>query len=303
MKKSLIALAALAVTSAFAQSTVTISGQVTAAFERTGEAGTSTGLSSYDSNANNVTFKGTEDLGGGLKVSFELNKRFQLDTGAGIGGREFENSFITLSGGFGSISMGRHQPIGFGSYDVYGGLGFRAYQDYGYYNVSGARYDDAISYNTPTFNGFSAQFVTTFSPTVNKGREARAAALKYAAGPLSLQAAIEQVAVTTVGGAERNDKTFGASYDFGVAKAMLLWGKEGNADARTLVGVIVPVSSALNLKANYHTAGGLGSFLVKAGYAMGVDYKLSKRTSLFADIGDVKDSAQSFYRAGIKHTF
>lgn len=260
-------------------------------------------MSSYDSNANNVTFAGTEDLGGGYKASFQLNKRFSILNGALHNDRGFENAFLTLSGGFGSISMGRHQPIGFAAYDIFGGVGYRGYQDYGYYNVSGARYDSALSYTTPNFNGFSAQFVTTLNPDVNKGREARAVAVKYATGPLSLQAAVEQVAVAAVGGVERNDKNFGASYNFGVAKAMLLWGKEGDADARTLLGVIVPVNSALDLKASYHTAGGLGSFEVDAGYALGVDYRLSKRTSLFADIGDAKGAGQSFYRTGIKHSF
>lgn len=313
MKNILIALAAVAATgTALAQSTVTISGGVAAAYERSTKAGQDAGITGHEASVNNLTFKGTEDLGGGLKISFELNKRFNLANGAGYGGREFENSFITVSGAFGALRMGRHQPISVAAFDAFAALGVdfglgngvSAYTDYGYNNMAASRYNDAISYETPKFNGFSAIIATTASPDVNTGRENVAFRLGYASGPLSVAYVQERVA-TKVGAAERDDKNLGASYDFGVVKALLLWGQAGNADARTAIGAIVPVGSNVKLKGTYRTKG-VGNDAKTASteaLAFGADYSLSKRTTLFADFGTYKDAAQSAYRVGVRHQF
>lgn len=314
MKKTLITMAAMAATgAAFAQSSVTISGNVAVAYERYAKGGDSE-MTGFDASANNVTFSGVEDLGGGLKAAFTLNKRFDLTTGGGYNAREFENAFITLSGGFGSVSAGRHQAISVASYDIFNGLGISSWNpvastanDYAYNNTSANRYDDAISYTTPNISGFSATIVTTLSPAVNTGREATAVRLGYAQGPLSVAYVRENVSAKT-GDVRRADQNLGVSYDFGVAKALLLWGKDGSADDRTSVGVIVPAGPALKLMAQYRTEGqtvsaaGAKSVLGSA-WALGAEYALSKRTGLFAHYGDLDNATQSAYRVGLTHKF
>ncbi len=67
-------------------------------------------------------FRGTEDLGGGLKALFTLEAGFSADTGAGVGaGLNFNRqSFVGLSGAFGTVTLGRqydflyvtHLPLG-----------------------------------------------------------------------------------------------------------------------------------------------------------------------------------------------
>jgi predicted porin len=94
MKKTLIALAAVAATgAAFAQSTVTISGGLNAGYGSTTRSGstgllsqveTAYALTSNQVAANHITFSGTEDLGGGLKASFSINQRFNPATGQNI---------------------------------------------------------------------------------------------------------------------------------------------------------------------------------------------------------------------------
>lgn len=315
MKKTLIILAALAATgAAFAQSSVTISGSVATAYEQYASGGDAE-LTGFDASANSVTFSGVEDLGGGLKASFTLNKRFDLSTGGGYNSREFENSFVTLSGGFGSVSAGRHQAISVARFDIFGGLGISVWSptgkgnagDYGYNNVSGSRYDDAISYSTPNFSGFSATVVTTLSPAVNTGREATAVRLGYVKGPLIVDYVRENVAAKAAD-VRRADQNLGVSYDFGVAKALLLWGKEGSADDRTSVGVIVPTGPALKLMAQYRTEGQTVNAAGKksdvgSAWALGAEYALSKRTGLFAHYGDLDKAVQSAYRVGIRHKF
>ena len=73
MKKTLIALAALAATASFAQSTVTLYGVVDAAYAKgTGSVSDKTQLKSGGYSSSRFGVRGTEDLGGGLKASFWL---------------------------------------------------------------------------------------------------------------------------------------------------------------------------------------------------------------------------------------
>jgi len=130
MKKSLIALAALAATGAFAQSTVTLYGLADIAYgahkttSRDGTAFTKTGGVMDGSHAGSrIGFRGTEDLGGGLKASFVIEQgisptqpeAFNIRVGsnahqiAGNNTHTTGNSrqtFLGLAGGFGEVRIG-----------------------------------------------------------------------------------------------------------------------------------------------------------------------------------------------------
>jgi predicted porin len=89
MKRHLTALAALASASAFAQSSVTISGLLDTALTTTstkaaGQTVRRTGLYSSGMSSNFLRFEGREDLGGGLYANFRLEAGLNTDTGAGI---------------------------------------------------------------------------------------------------------------------------------------------------------------------------------------------------------------------------
>src|SRR2546426_599430 len=111
MKKSLLALAALAATcgTAFAQSSVTVYGRIELGVEKF-----SNNPAKIDTqNAiSQLGFKGTEDLGGGLKAYFDLRHRFSPESGSNDGtnnARPFWQSVskVGLSGSFGSVHIGR----------------------------------------------------------------------------------------------------------------------------------------------------------------------------------------------------
>lgn len=325
MKKTLITLATFALAgAAFAQSSVTISGGISAAYERTTAKDDDAGITGYDASSNNITFRGTEDLGGGLKVDFVLNSRFNTASGSlgsaaltsgGTDYRLFENAFVALSGGFGQLGAGRNQPISVAAFDAFGGLGTdfsnknasTAARDYAYNNVAASRHDKIIWYTTPNFNGFAGTVARTFNPAINTDREVTLARAAYAKGPLSVAYVVEQVPTKT-GDTRRNDQNLGVSYDFGVAKALLLWGQEGSAKSRTTIGTHVPVGSNIKLLGSYRTEGETVSSkgvvtTLAAGWAFGAEYALSKRTTMFAHYGDNDVSAQSAYRIGVRHTF
>jgi predicted porin len=134
MKKTLIAIAALAATSAFAQSSVTITGTVDVgynAFKATNDTGIRIGAvtandeiktTTYGANksstpgaltSNRIQIAGTEDLGGGRKAGFTYELGLNYANGAsGLGGTA-RQSFISLADEkLGTVSLGRqYSPI------------------------------------------------------------------------------------------------------------------------------------------------------------------------------------------------
>ncbi len=95
---------ALATTVVWAQSSVTIYGIVDAAVERadSGSGSSVTRLVSGQGSASRLGFRGTEDLGGGLRAIFSLEAALNADNGTGGatgGGLAFDRqSWVGLAG-------------------------------------------------------------------------------------------------------------------------------------------------------------------------------------------------------------
>lgn len=125
MKKKLLALAIAGAFSApvLAADTVTVYGTLNQAFGQFSATGSTAagGLQSnlagiavgadqpshnaVSSQSSNIGFKGSEDLGGGLKAGFQIESAVFLDgAGSAIGSR---NTGITLSGNFGTVLLGQ----------------------------------------------------------------------------------------------------------------------------------------------------------------------------------------------------
>jgi predicted porin len=140
MKKSLIALAALAATSAaFAQSSVTLFGVVDLAYENVKtNAGRVSGLSPSANSSSRLGFRGVEDLGGGMSASFWLEAALAPMNGSGSSGTTSNNqstnitaggmtfnrrSTVSLSGPFGELRLGRDYVPTFWNYTIYDPFG------------------------------------------------------------------------------------------------------------------------------------------------------------------------------------
>ena len=125
MKKYLIALAVLASTGAFAQSTVTLYGTVDAAYTKyTANNGVSkTGLGNSQLGSSLIGFKGSEDLGGGLKAEFKLEGGLANDIGAGknTNSTNQSNGAATTAGA--AVALGGTQGLVFQRYAHVGLVG------------------------------------------------------------------------------------------------------------------------------------------------------------------------------------
>ncbi len=96
------ALATLAATASFAQSSVTIYGQADAAYTSVKSGSNSfTGIQGAGRGSNFFGAMGTEDLGGGWKANFKLEAQYDLSTGAGSASNtnnQVNGGLVTLNG-------------------------------------------------------------------------------------------------------------------------------------------------------------------------------------------------------------
>lgn len=174
MKKSLVALAlfgAFAAT-AQAQSSVQIYGTIDAGLGKlTGE---TTKVTKRDNNK--LGFKGTEDLGNGLKAIFQLEIRYESDTGtientSGTNSRPLfqGQSRVGLQGNFGTVRLGRGLTAfqeSSTAFEPWSGMpttaGFQTDITVAAYSSdplsapgnSKNRFSNAVFYNSPVFSGF-----------------------------------------------------------------------------------------------------------------------------------------------------
>jgi predicted porin len=210
MKKTLIALAAMAATGAFAQSSVSISGNIDMSYvsATTADGQKFSGIASGPTSTSKMIFSGVEDLGGGLKAVFRVNTGFAADRGAtlvrqvnpnlgtGAAGTAIGNPgftlgdrdlYIGLAGGFGEVRAGRNQSISDDNNNAGGNRGsvwtyFMANSGAqgGVNNNFGGtapvlggmgRVADSIKYASPVMGGFQVQALYGFGERDNLASE------------------------------------------------------------------------------------------------------------------------------------
>jgi len=116
MKKTLVAVAAMAaVTGAMADATIYGTLEQTYNKSTTTLGGvvinTKTGIGEYQMGSSLIGFKGSEDLGSGMKASYLYEMGVNLQTSAST--YTNRQAFVGLSGGFGSVRIGKQYSKGF----------------------------------------------------------------------------------------------------------------------------------------------------------------------------------------------
>lgn len=195
MQKKIIALAVAAVASgaAFAQTNVTISGNLNYQWENiSGSSPTMStsgvanntpqmvreGHNRVNENGSEIKFSVTEDLGNGLKAMAVVASGIAPDTpatatmGASRGTLGGRDSYVGLSGNFGTVVAGR-LSVHYNSADkiddfflntglaastrgILSGVGSMSTATGGYGMGAGGRLGSTVAYVTPTFSGFNA---------------------------------------------------------------------------------------------------------------------------------------------------
>lgn len=319
MKKSLIALAvagSFAAPAAFAATAnVDVYGRLNISIE--------------DSNGTNVTpqvtdrqsligFKGSEDLGGGLKAIWQIESTISGNAdGVGGGTLAGRNSFVGLSGGFGTVVVGRHDTpykLATGRLDPFSdtvadynadGSALSTSGKDGFVDLVHSTHDhrshNAVAYISPNFSGFSfaAAFVMTNRNDTaadndgNKTADAISLSGTYTQGPIFATLAYQKVEDLQSGTlATSVEETpawkLGLGYSFGVTRVGFVYEDvEGKNPAGTKL-----LDRSSWLVNGVHT---MGPIALKAQYgqmddktatnrdgtkfSLGADYSLSKRTT------------------------
>ncbi|OIQ68496.1 outer membrane porin protein 32 precursor [mine drainage metagenome] len=329
MKKSLIALAVLAASgAAFAQSTTTVYGVLDTYFgsnkntDALGVETTQTVLNAGGISHNRWGFKGSEDLGGGLKANFQLEQGFSMDKGtADSAAQQFSRyAYVGLSGSFGEIKLGK---TGTAYDDIQGNADavFDSSFSPVYYVFASTNYiwtpSNSFMYVSPTFGGFSAEFSNALDEKTAGTPYVGSFNIAYAAGPFAASLGYQTQKVYTVDLNDTNFTRLNVAYDFGAAKLMGSYGKvayndvtKGDANEYQL-GVDVPVSAALTVSGSYAeskiAAVGATAEVKSTGFGLGASYSLSKRTSIYggyeSDKVENTSTDHSLVALGIRHAF
>ena len=330
MKKSLLALAALtAFTGAVsAQSNVTMYGRIDLAV---GKAVGTNQKALGNGSGSRLGLTGSEDLGGGMAAIFNIEHRFDADTGANSSATRMwsARSIVGLKGAFGQVVLGREYTTAFlGSQlinDPWGwdtvvsstpGAGLNTLLTGG--NIAKVRNDSAVTYNI-NMSGFSfgAQIAEASDTLNNFQKKPYNFSAGYAAGPFTVNAGYEKTGQVAAAAAEW--ATLGGTYNLGMVKLGASIGSgrtAADAKNQSYMVTAVGVMGQGELRGSYGKLTtdqpGIGKSDLAKGFALGYHYALSKRTTLYTDyvrntgtggVFGLVGTEKNGYDFGIKHNF
>ena len=328
MKKSLIALAALAaVGAASAQSSVTLYGiaDISAGVVEVDGVSRETGFNKANLQQSRVGIKGSEDLGNGLKAVFNYEHGFNSANGEFAGG-EARRAVVGLQGGFGSVLLGRDKlPL----YRLTEDTSADSISDFSTTNLVGEKRTNGIHY-AGNFAGVGVSAAVgydrhddittgandTQSTTYGLG-------LSYSTGPFMIGIAGEQLKEESgspmVTDKKHTNYGIGGTYDFTAAKLYanyLVSDVDGSAgkDKEANVGVKVPFGAAsLVAEVGYNDGyDNFGNSYDGIDYNVGANYAFSKRTDAYVRYARINDydfdnngpeGKDTKYAVGLRHKF
>ena len=339
MKKSLIALAVLAASgAAMAQSSVTLYGVLDTGVSYFKGDDSVYGLTKTGGNVNSrLGFRGVEDLGNGLKATFNLEGGMNVDDGTGYLGADGPDdtgfqfrrtSTVGLAGNFGEVRFGRmltSSYLAVSRYDAFGDTGAGASLAWNPGNTGYApRAENAISYTSPNFSGFKIGAEYGFGEQ-QKASDSRYVGIgaTYDNGPLSLGLGVDRLNGDTQNNTQwdENQTTWhlGGSYNFGVAKLLGFYketkfketGLNAGNDSTKFktfgLGVTAPVGAAGEVRASYNhyrvseDITGVAAPTLKADQlSLGYVHNLSKRTALYGTYAYLKNKNKDGDNLGLQ---
>jgi len=306
MKKTLVAIAAVVATTG-AMADVTISGIVDQAFMQTtakdSSAGTTATTTVIDGQytGSDLNIGGSEDLGDGLKASFQLGMAPGPDSATNSYGNYV--SFIALSGSFGSIKLGQFwSPLHITSatYDAsdYSQLNMDSQVTQGASGTTGGNVGQLIAnqiqYTLPTLlEGLTLQVGNAQGETAGStvGNQINYGAM-YTTGALSVGYASSIVETSAT--ADTTNTSAGVSYNLGVVK--LFYSVQTRklttlaaTDQGNQYGVQIPFGAfKVGIQATDYATPSMATNTGGNGYNILLKYDLSKRTSVIAQTGTTK---------------
>lgn len=343
MKKTLIALAAVAATgAAFAQSSVTLYGVADVAVGKVNDTAGATavtlsngqptttaaqlansgrlglGSDKFQAIAANVLnngnsrfgLRGTEDLGGGLKAGFNFEGGINIANGAGntSGGELFSRAAnISLMGGFGEIRAGRSLTTSYysiASWELTGAANYSVVANQFSYAGAGSRDSALVMYNSPSFGGFKVS-----ASTVLKGNNVYnnvanpAGAAKYDLAATYAAGPITASLAYNKVDGTEKNVVIGGKYDFGTFAVAGSYQDPAGAKKGFTIGASAPMGP-VTLTADIARATDTAN--KNTDFLLEAKYALSKRTFVYGVYmrdGAVTGKSVNGYAVGVRHNF
>lgn len=289
---------------AAAQSNVTVYGLVDigVASEDVGAPGTrKTALVSGTQGQSRLGFRGTEDLGGGLKALFNIETGYKLDTGEMASTTAFfaRRAVTGFEGSFGSVLLGREytpiaqvagatDPMGHGFY----GTDLNAFEETIRDRIP-RRASNTVNYKTPSFGGLSGRLVYGFGEqTAAPKQNLVGLSVEYARDAIYLGAGYHEIERVVAG----SDKQYivGASYKIGAiqVKANYLASDPtgpNNKFEQANIGVSTGLGNGrlfTSVQQNKDETGAKAN-----GLAATYSYNLSTRTNVYASYANLRNNS------------
>ncbi|MBI1905551.1 MAG: porin [Rhodocyclales bacterium] len=313
MQKSLIfiALSGALCTAAQAQSSLTVYGVVDMNYTTLSGNGRSRNVMDPGGiSGSRLGFRGSEDLGNGLKAIFELEYgSLKIDANQGISGAR--QSFVGLKGAWGSILGGYiYSPAddfnsGYDGLSNSGLLSARAnmLNDGGFSTKVDDTFTNAVAYISPSLGGLTLRAVVGLGEQESSPKEK-----KYAFGAEYIRGAFKTALVyhyiDNQGGvapaANLRETALGIGYDFGVAKLLGTYAMKkasgGGDDISWALGAQIPAGAG-SVRLSYAAldmstkSGGKDA----RGWSAAYFHDLSKRTTLYTGYHALDNGSTASY--------
>lgn len=332
MQKKLIALAVASLVSApvFAQSQVTVYGTFDAGVRNQSNVdGNGTSNLTMDSsgtyNSNRWGFKGSEDLGNGMKANFTLEGGFLSGTGNGLSTSALftRKQIVGLSGNWGALDLGRNYTSIFYTTGAYDPFHYKYTGIIPVAGLDGARRNNTITY-TGNFSGvtFRANHAVGEVPGETGALANNEIGASFGTGPFSMGAAFGQDKDAT-NSLTSKQWTIGGAYKMDPFEVMIGYDKDttdqAGGDLERKVSWIggkykLSGANAVSL-AYYHDKrddAAASTQGTKKLFIVGFVHNMSKRTELYFDIDQAKvdgslrtgtDDTNTGVSIGINHAF
>ncbi len=283
---------------------LTVFGVVDLTFTRgQGSLSTANGLGNSGLTGSRLGFRGTEDLGDGLRASFVIESGFAPDTGAATAVFWNRQSLVALaSSRLGEIQFGRIYTPTFlvhASYDAFGPQGTAAQQvllgSAEFLQPTGIRANNAINYTTPAgLGGFALQAMVALAEGAATGRY-NGVRGSYASGPFAIDLALGHYGSAAIGGLK--SLTLGGRYKLGDLTFYALHDRADSGSSTDTRGTQFSLSYLLGLtelkaslaqSARRNAAGATTGTTRR--YGVGAVHHLSRRTALYTSLARVANA-------------
>jgi len=256
-------------------------------------------------------FRGSEDLGGGMRAFFTLESGIAIDTGELMqGGRVFGRlAYVGLAGGWGELSLGRHRNAIFDVAVPFDPIGYGHFSLLSVDPAVAARVDNAVRYRKSIGAlALSAQYSFGYDAKIpggaevadnaKVGREVGVSAV-YTNGAIATMLAYDQRQGVTIATQNQDERRLVAAgtYDFGRWKAYLGLIHLDRSLTPTLkrhtywTGVDYKITPRLALGAALYKHDVRGKAADSRLYALSAAYSLSKRSQVYTKVGFASNDA------------